>query len=158
MRYHDVAIAYHFGDWPTHASAQRALLKSIDAWSPSAVFEIEDIYDGYVHIASVEAGILADRWYHVWQFKSNDAKNVLVIIKQCHTVVIHCELSAAREDISASFRMGVNPVLNGSYGDTRNLCFHPSFAAGASQRSHPYASSSSGQTGPQVVSLQKSTS
>lgn len=105
MRYHDVAIAYHFGDWPTHASAQRALLKSIDAWSPSAVFEIEDNYDGYVHIASVEAGILADRWYHVWQFKSNDAKNVLVIIKQCHTVVIHCELSAAREDISASFRL-----------------------------------------------------
>ena len=54
--------------------------------------------------------------------------------------------------------VGGNPVLNGSCGDTRNLCFHPSFAVGASQKLHPYASSSSGQTGPQVVSLLKSTS
>ena len=51
--------------------------------------------------------------------------------------------------------MGDNLVLNGSCGDACNLCFHPSFAPGTLQRSHPYASSSAGQTGPQVVSFPK---
>ena len=77
-------------------------MKSIDVWSPSAVFEIEDSYDGYVHSASVEVSILTDLWYQVWQFKTNDVKNS-GHHQQCHTVAVRCELSATREEISASF-------------------------------------------------------